>query len=444
MTKIKNSLKTINYKMFFALLMFGLIPTLYMTVRIYLIGQLPNTYSFSIAGQLQWVSLFYEVLQEALILPLFYFIGAVLTNREALINRIRSGLLFTFIAYTTLSFLIILFARPLVVFMAQDSSIVTETVNYIRLETISMIFSTLVKYLIVVLVTLKRDKNLYILLIVQLVLTIIFDFFFMSTYSFSLNLGVNGMPITNMIVNLLSFVVLIVILYKNDLPILNSFKLDFSWFKELFKKGGLSGLESLIRNVAFMLMIVRMVNVVGEQGTFWVANNFIWGWLLLPVLQLGELIKSDCAEEKFIAVKNKSLGYFNLTLIFIILWGVTLPLWEPFMKHVLQISNYKDVLYIVLISVGFYVLFAINNVVDSIFYGLGKINLMLLQSIVVNSIYYGTAFILFQLGVFQPNLTLIALMFAIGTAFDSILTMVLYFIMLKKENINIFDFEIAM
>ena len=444
MTKIKNSLKTINYKMFFALLMFGLIPTLYMTVRIYLIGQLPNTYSFSIAGQLQWVSLFYEVLQEALILPLFYFIGAVLTNREALINRIRSGLLFTFIAYTTLSFLIILFARPLVVFMAQDSSIVTETVNYIRLETISMIFSTLVKYLIVVLVTLKRDKNLYILLIVQLVLTIIFDFFCMSTYSFSLNLGVNGMPITNMIVNLLSFVVLIVILYKNDLPILNSFKLDFSWFKELFKKGGLSGLESLIRNVAFMLMIVRMVNVVGEQGTFWVANNFIWGWLLLPVLQLGELIKSDCAEEKFIAVKNKSLGYFNLTLIFIILWGVTLPLWEPFMKHVLQISNYKDVLYIVLISVGFYVLFAINNVVDSIFYGLGKINLMLLQSIVVNSIYYGTAFILFQLGVFQPNLTLIALMFAIGTAFDSILTMVLYFIMLKKENINIFDFEIAM
>lgn len=444
MTKIKNSLKTINYKMFFALLMFGLIPTLYMTVRIYLIGQLPNTYSFSIAGQLQWVSLFYEVLQEALILPLFYFIGAVLTNREALINRIRSGLLFTFIAYTTLSFLIILFARPLVVFMAQDSSIVTETVNYVRLETSSMIFSTLVKYLIVVLVTLKRDKNLYILLIVQLVLTIIFDFFFMSTYSFSLNLGVNGMPITNMIVNLLSFVVLIVILYKNDLPIFNSFKWDFSWFKELFKKGGLSGLESLIRNVAFMLMIVRMVNVVGEQGTFWVANNFIWGWLLLPVLQLGELIKSDCAEEKFIAVKNKSLGYFNLTLIFIILWGVTLPLWEPFMKHVLQISNYKDVLYIVLISVGFYVLFAINNVVDSIFYGLGKINLMLLQSIVVNSIYYGTAFILFQLGVFQPNLTLIALMFAIGTAFDSILTMVLYFIMLKKENINIFDFETAM
>ena len=72
MKKIINSLKTINYKMFFALFIFGLIPTLYTTFRIYLIGQLPNTYVFSIAGQLQWVSLLYEILQEAYI-PLFLF-----------------------------------------------------------------------------------------------------------------------------------------------------------------------------------------------------------------------------------------------------------------------------------------------------------------------------------------------------------------------------------
>ena len=71
----------------------------------------------------------------------------------------------------------------------------------------------------------------------------------------------------------------------------------------MIRKGGISGLESLVRNLAFMLMIVRMVNVVGEQGTFWVANNFIWGWLLLPVLQLGELIKADVGEEHYEAVK---------------------------------------------------------------------------------------------------------------------------------------------
>ena len=45
-------------------------------------------------------------------------------------------------------------------------------------------------------------------------------------------------------------------------------------------------------------MIARIVNVVNEQETYWVANNFIWGWLLLPVIQLGELIKQECGTNK--------------------------------------------------------------------------------------------------------------------------------------------------
>ena len=47
--------------------------------------------------------------------------------------------------------------------------------------------------------------------------------------------------------------------------------------KDFFKIGGISGLESFVRNIAYMLMVSRMVNMVGEQGTYWVANNFIWG-----------------------------------------------------------------------------------------------------------------------------------------------------------------------
>ena len=85
-------------------------------------------------------------------------------------------------------------------------------------------------------------------------------------------------------------------------------KLFFGWTGELAKVGGISGLESLVRNVAYMVMIARMVNVVGEQGTYWVANNFIWGWLLLPVLQLGELIKQEVARDEN-AIRRNSLGY---------------------------------------------------------------------------------------------------------------------------------------
>ena len=433
--KIKMSLRKIDYKMFAALLIFGLVPTLYTTFRIFLIGQLPNSYSFSIAGQLQWVNILYEILQESLILPLFFFIGAVALNKDALINRIRTGLLFTISMYFSLSLIIFIFARPLVVFMAQDSSIIDETVTFIRLETIAQIFMTSFKFILVVLVTVRKDKNIYLVLLAQLLFTILLDTFMLSTLPISLNLGVNGIAISNIIVNFLLFLVALYLLKRNSINVFIKKKLDFSWFKTLYRVGGLSGLETLVRNVAFVLMVVRMVNMVGEQGTFWVANNFIWGWLLLPILQLGELIKADCGEEKLEAVKEKCLGYFTITLFIVIAWFVTIPLWKPFMRDLLQYGAYEDVFNVVLISVGFYVLFAFNNVIDSIFYGLGKTDYMLFQSVVVNTLFYGTLFVLYVLGIYQPTLILIALMFAIGIAVDALLTAGIFVWMLKKNKI---------
>lgn len=60
---------------------------------------------------------------------------------------------------------------------------------------------------------------------------------------------------------------------------------------------------------------------------------------------------------------------------------------------------------------------------------------MLFQSLVINIIFYGTAFVLFTTNVFTPNLTLIALMFASGTALDSLLTMGMYAWMLRKKRL---------
>ena len=204
--------------------------------------------------------------------------------------------------------------------------------------------------------------------------------------------------------------------------------------------GGISGIESLVRNVAYMVMISRMVNVVGEQGTYWVANNFIWGWLLLPVLQLGELIKQEVAVDKENVRKN-SLGYFGITVLIAALWFVSVPLWNPFMTHVLQFADVDKLFRLVLVLVGFYVLYAFQNVFDSIFYGLGKTNYMLFESVVTNTIYYGIAFILYATNVWTPTLTGIALLFGIGNAFDSVVSLVAYAFLLRKEKINVLKVE---
>ena len=189
-----------------------------------------------------------------------------------------------------------------------------------------------------------------------------------------------------------------------------------------------------------MLMISRMVNMVGEQGTYWVANNFIWGWLLLPILQLGELIKRETATDES-AVKNNSLGYFAITAIVCVIWCITIPIWKPFMLHVLNFSDVDKLFELVMVLLGFYMLYAFQNVFDSTFYGLGKTNYMLFESVVTNTIYYGGAFILYLCGVWQPSLIGIALLFGIGNAFDAIVSLIAYAFLLKRKKIDILNVE---
>ncbi len=59
---ILRSLKHIHWKLFIALLVMGLCPTVYTTLRTFFLGQLPGDWAFSIAGQLSWVNLLYEII----------------------------------------------------------------------------------------------------------------------------------------------------------------------------------------------------------------------------------------------------------------------------------------------------------------------------------------------------------------------------------------------
>ena len=353
-SKLKLSLSRINYKMFFALLVLGLAPTVYNTARVFFLGQLPSEWSFSIAGQLSWVNLIYEIVNEAIILPLFYFIGKVKDDKKAFSICVRTGMLISLGVYAVLSAGIIIFAEPLLNMMATDTSIIEASASYIRIESIANVFAILAQFALVALITVDKSKYLYALTGARFVLCLVLDTFLVSTLTLSANLGVNGIGYSNIIVNALLLAVSLAFLIKEKIEVFVKAKLSFSWAKEFFRVGGISGVESLVRNVAYMVMIARMVNVVGEQGTYWVANNFIWGWLLLPVLQLSELIKQEVATDKE-NIRRNSLGYFGITVMVSLLWLVSMPAWKPFMTHILGFSEVDKLFELVLVLVGFYV-----------------------------------------------------------------------------------------
>jgi Na+-driven multidrug efflux pump len=435
-----HSVKKINLRLFTSLVLLTLLPTIYLTLRINYLGSLPGDWGYNIASQMSWVSLFYEVIQEGLVLPLFFLLGSSLLFKEDLANKVRTGLLITFTVYTILSTVLIIFADPLVRLMAQTPDLIDETVIYVRWESVASIFSTLWRYLLLVFITLKKEKYLYISLIVQLLLTAFLDMILLSSLSFSLNLGVNAIAYTNIIVNLI-LVGLSIYFLKSEKIVLWKKNLDFSWLKSWWHIGKFSGLESFVRNLAFSVMIIRLINQVSEQGNYWVANSFIWGWLLIPVLALGDLVKKEVAEDEK-KISQNTLGYFFISIIIVSFWVLSIPLWSWFLQSIMNISNPETILSIIYVQLFFYITFAFNNVIDSIFYGIGRTDYMLYQSLFVNVIFFGGAFILYLLGVFQPTITAIALMFGIGLLFDAIPTVYLFYRLLKKKNIILFSTNI--
>ena len=427
-----NALKSINYRLYVSLLLTGLVPTLYTTLRVFFIGEMPGEYSYSIAGQLAWVNLIFEVVQEAIILPLFFFIGEVAAERKARTNRTKTGLVMSAGIYTVFAAIVIIFARPMLGFMAASTDIIDASVTYLRLESVAIIFSTICSFLMVVLVTIGKEKYLYTFTAVKLVVTCAMDTVLVSSLPFSLKLGVNGIAISNIIINLVLDVALLLFLRKEDIDVFSRDAMDFGWAKLFTRQGIISGSESFVRNFAYSIMICRMVNVVGEQGTYWMANNFIWGWMLLPILQLGELIKRDCGTDRVNAM-GRIKGYFALTGIICALWVILIPTYKPFIGSVLNYGETDTLFHLIMVLFIPYVFFAFQNIFDSVFYGHGKSEYMLAESIITNTVYYGAAFILYKNGIFVPTLTGIAVMFGLGNIFDAFVSWGAYVVFKKRQ-----------
>lgn len=425
----------INVKLWLVLILSSLVPLIYTTTRIHFIGSMPDAWAFSIAAQVAWLNIGYEVINEALLLPLAFILGQVIKTKDEFQQRAATSLGVVVLTYAVVTAFVLVFTPQLVSAMQQQESLLVQTIEYIRLESIAIFVSSAYLFFNLVLVLHNKQKVLYSLLVIQTVLTILCDTLLVSQLSMSLQLGVTGIAITNIVVNS----VLVVVSF--NLLSLNGFILDLrkvtlntaDWLKEWFKIGSRSGLESLVRNTAFVVMILQLMNQLQQAGTFWVANGFIWGWLLLPVLTLGQLVKQDAATNNGLTTQ-KINRYLLVTCGIFLIWLVSAPLWESFIRSVMGVGNADQVANLVYLMIGFYVIFALNNVIDSYFYGIGRTDLMLYQSLAVNTLFYGSAFALYQFGWFVPTLERVAIMFGLGITFDAVLTWGLYAMLRKQQS----------
>ncbi|WP_153025232.1 MATE family Na+-driven efflux transporter [Aliivibrio fischeri] len=438
----RNELTLINYRLWLVLILTSFIPLVYSTTRINFLGDIPNSWTFSIAAQVAWLNVGYEILSEALLVPLAFILGQVITDKVQFRQRASLSLVITIICYFILTGFVLGLTPQLVGAMKQQTELLSGTIQYIRLESVAILLSSIYAFLYLVLLLKNEKKVLCFLLVSQMVMTILCDSVLVSQFPFSLQLGVNGIAISNIIVNCVLAILALRYLLKYGVS-LNPKSINFyqlQWLKEWGIIGWKSGLESFVRNTAFIVMILQLVNQAQESGTFWVANQFIWGWLLLPILTLGQLVRQDAAINHGLTSQRVN-SYLWLSIIIIMFWLLTTPLWNSFISHVMGVSSAESVIHLVSLLVGFYIIFSLNNVIDSYFYGIGRTDLMLYQSLLVNCLFYGSAFILYQIGVFIPTLDRIAMMFGLGITVDALITWGLYYFLRKNmesESLSVF------
>ena len=83
-------------------------------------------------SQVVWLGLIFEVLQEMLILPLYFTFGNTMTDLEMTGNKIKTGGVIILSTFSTAAIVIYFILPYLVTLMGQTEDLVEETVSYCR------------------------------------------------------------------------------------------------------------------------------------------------------------------------------------------------------------------------------------------------------------------------------------------------------------------------
>lgn len=306
--------------------------------------------------------------------------------------------------------------------------------KYLQLETIAFMIKIIVSFVNVVFVVIGKDKNVYIFLSIQTILSLFSDFILIPRF------GVYGIAVSNIIVNaILSITAISLLFFQKQIRPCWFHKKDLSLLREWGKIGFFSGTQQFIDNIFYTIMVCKMVNMVSEQGNYWIANNFIWGWLLIPITAMSEIIRRDCKDGYS---KLNQFNYYFIAFIIIIIWISTIPLWMPFYQYAENLQNAEDVFWITVKLFPFYIAYAGCAIIDNIFIGLGKTIYTAINSLIINLIYYGIFYLLYLTGSLSFTMNTIILMFGFGMVVHLAISLieekvVYYLIENKKRGIAI-------
>lgn len=412
-----SELKSFNWRLWLSLCALAFIPAIYQTVKTLLISAGGQADVFDIIGQMEWFDLINETLQAFLIVPLYSVLNKIFKNRKDDFAgaAFKTGLC-AFLLYTLFSVGVLLYGSVLIGAMNPGEIDMTVASAYLRLETAAFMTGIVVSFANVVFVIIGKDKNVYIFLGIRTAMSLAADFLLIP------NFGVYGAAVSNIITNTLLSIACILLLYRQGYIRFRRFgKSDGAMLREWCKTGVFSGLQQFVDNFIYAVMVCKMVNMVAQQGNYWIANNFIWGWLLIPISALAEVIRSDCKKGY---KKLRQFNYYFIAAASVVLWAVTIPAWTPFFRYAQNLGNAEEIFAIVIKLAPFYIAYAGCAIIDNIFIGLGRTEYNAVNSLIINLGYYGVFYVLYLTNAIAFDMNTIILMFGFGMVVHYVISLI--------------------
>ncbi|MEZ4850908.1 MAG: MATE family efflux transporter [Bacteroidia bacterium] len=413
------------------ILLYSILPAIYQSYQLYLIGnEMPSLSGLAIASQWQFVQVWFEIIQEATVLPLFFFIGSqIKQKKEVIISRLKTAFVLL-ISMEGLAIVLFLWFLPSFVELSgAESSIHQLTQEYLSIKIWSAGASALSLGIWIVIESLSRKKVLLMIICIKAVFMIVLDSLFFGGYSLSLNLGIIGAAYSTLLVECLIFLLGLVLLIQSlQIPLFTFFKSP--WFRDikLFRNVGLGiGLESLVKNLAYWFLILKLINELGanELGGYYLSMHLFWSFALVPILVISEATKVQIGNHVGDKDRIRQLLTIAMTLTggIVLCWSV---IWAFKSSWLALFSSDPEVLAFANTSVNYllipYILLGFNLVIDSLFYGLGKTQYLAYQSLLTNGTVYLGAYLLYFLGFWIPTFESVLLLFGLGILVDSGLT----------------------
>lgn len=281
------------------------------------------------------------------------------------------------------------------------------------MQSISMLIAFIGVFVNLLFVIYGNYRFIILFTLIKLLLLSLFDCLLIPVFK---DLGASYSEIVvNTIIAVLS---LIVILKKKYISFaVCDKKFACSWVKI----GSFSGLQIFLDNFIYAFIVCRMVNAVLESGNYWIANNFIWGWLLVPITCLVQIIQKNSLKD--ITFHN----VWKYVCVIVSVWIITIPFWRFFIHNIMGIQQDKDILNILYILVPYYACYIVAAMMDAWFVSKGKTIYLFINSVVVNIVYYGIMYVLFKMDIFVLNIHFIIHLFGLGMVVHMFISILLYF-----------------